>query len=207
MVIRNLTAAACLTFAVATSGYAATIDSLPADTHFGYFINTGADAAGGTFVSSGTLLESFTLSVGVDAANSYRAIVMDVTGGIPNGTVLWQSEMNTAASAIGLETFNVNLAITLGSTYFVGIDNGLYTNVTGSGDTTIGVRTSDVISSGSLFHDLNGIGFVVNPNADDIAAEIVMSSPAVVPLPAGGILLLTGLAGIVGLRRRKKFAT
>ena len=43
-------------------------------------------------------------------------------------------------------------------------------------------------------------------SAREVAAYTAPESISPVPLPAGGFLLLTGLAGIAGLRRRKKLA-
>lgn len=43
---------------------------------------------------------------------------------------------------------------------------------------------------------------------DDVVATFAIAQPTIsaVPLPAGGLLLLSGLAGVAGLKRRKKRA-
>jgi hypothetical protein len=54
---------------------------------------------------------------------------------------------------------------------------------------------------GSIWLWLDDTGAGVDDNHDDMVVRI-----SVVPLPAGGVLLLTGLAGFGAMRRRKKIA-
>lgn len=176
------------------------IDTTPWTLEMSQGGGSGADTAGGTFTATDSQLDAFTLyvgSVGGDPNNSLSAIVMDTVGGVPDA-VLWESGSFNAPGALAEFVFSPELALTAGEQYFIGIDSGNVTGVSG-GDFTIGATSGDPLAGGSLYMDQNGGGWTPLSFVD-VSTTIQLSS-AHAPEPGTGLLVLLGLCGFVAHRR------
>jgi hypothetical protein len=192
---------------------AATIDTRPQTSSLSVSKSTTGDIFGGTFLSQGTTLDSFTLSLSAfssppETFMSLRAVVMSGVATGLAGSLLWQSDvLNLPTDDTFREyAFAPNLSINLGEQYFIGFDSGTLVSLPAGGSTgsnAIGFSSDSI--TGQAFGRFNGGGtFTFTDSNRDIASEIVMST-AQVPLPAAAFLLLAGLAsfGAVSARRAR----
>ncbi|MEQ8901136.1 MAG: VPLPA-CTERM sorting domain-containing protein [Roseovarius sp.] len=89
-----------------------------------------------------------------------------------------------------------------------GIVELLYSLITvnpASGFGSLALVTLEEVGTTSFFDDNTISGLATRPTRDDVAVNITIRSVAPIPLPAGIILLLTGL-GALGLARRRAAA-
>ncbi|MFK7870328.1 MAG: VPLPA-CTERM sorting domain-containing protein [Roseobacter sp.] len=184
MNFRALATAVCLSLTTATASFAA-----PINVNF-----------------------SFTDADGLMFGISFPSTVTGVIEGLDSDGLGQQATRITAKSdlanfdyvftSFGSNTFDVSAGI---------IDMGTVRVSAASANTTLGEpgqldwRGAD--SHFSLFESV-GLYFFGFP-LDTDASEITFTSdftPAAVPLPAGGLLLMSGMVGIAALKRRKKRA-
>lgn len=139
------------------------------------------DSAGGTFTAAQTSLYSFTLTIGPYPGSSgvgtFRAIVLATTAtGQPDGSsILWQSDMLGVPDTTTEFTFFPDVDLAVGEQYYVGMDNGLFTDAEGTLE--IGVNDPDTIPDGSYWaqiDDFPGQWFDYGGNDFDIASRIEM---------------------------------
>lgn len=193
---------------LAAPAQALTIDSGAMDWSWGYDGSfTGGDVAGGSFnTGSGTdHLVSFTLTVGQGSgSNDLRAVVLEVSGGVPTGNVIWESASFSAGTMAEI-LFTPDLVLARNGQYFVGIDSGLYTSATG-GDFVVGV-TSDLgqVPGGGYWEnsdDFFAPGFT--PQSGVITSSMEL---ALAPEPTSLSLLGLGLLGLGVAKRRRQRAS
>jgi hypothetical protein len=169
LMMRSLSwlAAGTLMLMLVAPAQALTVDSGAVDWLWGYDGTfTGGDAAGGT-IGGVAHLTDFTLNVGEGSgANDLRAVVLQVIGGIPTGTVLWESASFSVAALTEL-VFAPDIDILSGGSVFIGIDSGLFTGA-GGGDFVVGVTTdSGQVPGGGYWENTDDFfspGFIVAVN-------------------------------------------
>lgn len=191
MTLRALTAAVCLSLATTTAGFAATYSF-----EFGNVVGDTAGTVTGTidlgFINSPT-------GTGTGAADTIT-ITSAPSGFLP----LDQGNVVTQWSFQGPNTFSVV--------------NGVISSYQFGATAVAATLSDDVIclNSGGFFwltgayacHENENFlghypGHVYNVSG---AAGVTFEQISAVPLPAGGLLLLTGLGGIAAFERRKKHA-
>jgi hypothetical protein len=194
----------------AVSAHASVFETTPYDLEMSQGQFTGPDVAGGSFTADDDYLTSFTLwagAIGGNPNNQLRAIVLEVDAftGQPSGTPLWQSDPFQASntSALSEFLFQPTLPVTNGTEYFIGIDSGVLTDVTG-GDFTIGLASGDPLAGGRVFYRQNNAPFWLDSSASDVASRIIVSR-SLVPTPEPSTALLVGM-GLAFFGARKRFA-
>jgi hypothetical protein len=201
-------AAGAVMMLLAAPAQAVTINSGPMDWSWEYDGSfTGGDVAGGSFNtgSGGNQLVSFSLTVGQGSgSNDLRAVVLEVSGGVPTGNVIWESA-SFSAGVIAEMLFTPGVALALNGQYFVGIDSGLYTSATG-GDFVVGV-TADLgqVPGGGYWEnsdDFFAPGFTPQSGVITSTMELVL-----VPEPTSLSLLGLGLLGLGVAKRRRQRAS
>ena len=109
-------------------------------------------------------------------------------------------------------TFNFSTAINAFGAYFTGVQRGDATlTYTDGSTTTLTLPTADLSSGGTTFFGfydpgkaITSISYFTGTGGDFVGVDdIRYNAAAVIPLPAGAPLLLTGIAGFAWLRRRK----
>jgi hypothetical protein len=168
---------------VSRSANAGTIDTL--SNFDSQLAASGSLVSGGTFVADASKLAEFTLILFAQDGTLGRAVVLATSGGVPVGTPLWQGPdvrwpLGLPLRADGsLElTYQPNLPLVAGETYFVGMDFGLF----GAGFQNqiffVGAAlSSDPIPGGRAWAYIDGGGwFPPGTPGSDIAARIVMGT-------------------------------
>jgi hypothetical protein len=168
---------------VSRSANAGTIDTLR--NFDSQLAASGSLVSGGTFVADASKLAEFTLILFAQDGTLGRAVVLATSGGVPVGTPLWQGPdvrwpLGLPLRADGsLElTYQPNLPLVAGETYFVGMDFGLF----GAGFQNqiffVGAAlSSDPIPGGRAWAYIDGGGwFPPGTPGTDIAARIVMGT-------------------------------
>lgn len=236
MNFRSVAAAMCLTLVTATASTAATLvsqltfDAGFTDTAGGATASGAGSVSGGRYnfaanqglgVTMGTGLSSYSIvfSVELDATGGYRKL-LDV-GGLVSDNGLYNLSGGlryfSASSSGGSITANTDatIAVTFDGTTTVGYVDGVQAfSFAAAGAGYLSTLTSftmveDDSATGKFEATSGTLDFLEVYDGVLSANEIAAyTGPAVspVPLPAGGVLLLTGLLGVAGLSRRKKRA-
>ena len=112
-----------------------------------------------TFTASRTGLYSFTLTIGpypnVVGSGTFRAIVLGTdSGGQPlESPIIWQSSIQAVPDVTTEFTFFPDVDLVVGEQYYVGMDNGLFTDASGTLEISI---NQDVIPDGLYWTRING---------------------------------------------------
>ncbi|WP_299477860.1 VPLPA-CTERM sorting domain-containing protein [uncultured Roseibium sp.] len=201
------------------SAHAATIDLVSN----GYFEagNIGFNSEH-TFVTSNSPAGQYTVGTDPKAFNGNFSSFGDKTSGSGNmmiingstsvGTVAWEQTVGVTAGQTYEFSIWIANAFTSGNSLLDLVANGV--NV-GSANTTQGVTGVWEQFSGSWTASTSGniaIQLIENSTAfggndyalDDISFTTDMSAATPVPLPASAWLLITGLAGVFGLSRKRR---
>ena len=176
MTIKTILSAALITAASATLASAATIDLGD--------VTTGASTTGEIVGTKNGDFYTFSLN----AASGFGVTMLDIdTAGSDFGTDIALYDSNDMLVAENNNGPNTSPAsrILLDSGV---IANGDYTLVVGAWNVNFATNLADISFNGFPSGDYN-----VN----------IQTTVSAVPLPAGGLLLLSGLAGIATVRRRK----
>ena len=181
--VRMLLPLLVITMFVSRSANAGTIDTLR--NFDAQLAASGSLVSGGTFVADASKLAEFTLILFAQNGTLGRAVVLATSGGVPVGNPLWQGPdvrwpLGLPLRADGsLElTYQPNLPLVAGETYFLGMDFGLF----GAGFQNqiffVGAAlSSDPIPGGRAWAFIDGGGwFPPGTPGTDIAARIVMGT-------------------------------
>ena len=171
------------------------------------------DIIGGTFVADANTLDSFTIYLrSTDASrpgSGFYGVVAAVDGdGYPVGPLLWQSSLMSGASldveAFTPFSFSPGLALTVGQTYFVGYDAGVFvTSPAASSEDGLDIGINAAGSAVPIRARFNGSTSSQFTTSGQLAAVIVTSDSTDVPAPAALGLLGLGL-GMIGARRLRR---
>jgi hypothetical protein len=182
------------------------LDSGPMAWESSYAWILGPSTAGGTVTTNENRLAIFSLWLGVEGgtqANSLRAIVLATdASGAPVGAPLWESGDFEAVGARKEYAFWPNIVVDIGEKYFVGVDSGLLTNVSG-GDFTLQAAGDplDELGGGMFWQDEYGAGFA-SLSGGDIRTTITTATN---PEPTTGTMLGLGLALLSWARKKPRF--
>jgi hypothetical protein len=161
---------------------ARTIDTMPRGPIEGQMAAAGALVQGGTFVAEAANLAELTLVLWAPNGTIGRVVVLATIGGVPAGPPLWQGPdiqwpLGLPLRADGqLElTYQPNIPLVPGDTYFVGIDFGLFGEGVPDQIFFVAAAFSDPIPVGQAWGYIDGTGWItLGPAGTDIAARIVM---------------------------------
>lgn len=181
---------------------------------YNFAVNEGL----GVTLGSSLATYSIVFDVELDSTSGYKKL-LDVSGlaadvGLYNlsGGLRYYS-VSASGGSIVADT-DTTVALTYDGTTTAGyVDGGLAFSFIATG-----VGYLDILSAFTLVEDDSATGQVEASagsidylqvydgvlSASEVSALVAPVSVSAVPLPAGGLLLLSGLAGVAGLKRRKK---
>ncbi len=172
--LRSFAAMACLSLFAATPGYAVPVD-------FNFTLTDGTNTITG-------LIE------GLDSDGANQAADRVTVFGLFDTFVF-------DATDLGLNSFTVSAGVLDTSNMF--LDDATNNGIAGENDPNSRGRLT--LSAIPLLVPNYEWVEVRNGSTTDVQAHSISVSPvAAVPLPAGGVLLVCGVIGIAGLKRRKK---
>jgi hypothetical protein len=144
----------------------------------------GSLIQGGTFVAGNSPLAAFTLILFAQNGTVGRAVILDAPGGIPSGAPLWQGP--DIQWPLGLPvrpdghvdlTYQPNIPLVPGQTYFLGIDYGLFGTGFQNQIFFVGSASSDPIPGGRAWAYIGPAGWTtIGGTGTDLAARIVMGT-------------------------------
>ncbi len=190
-----------------------TMISSPPDFSNSYTGGAGAaDTLGGTFTATEDTLISFSLFLGIiggSVGSQVQAVLLETDGlNAPTGLPIWSSSpFLQAVGPVGEVGFNPDITLTLGASYFIGVDTGIFnTGLNGGNPGDISVAfavtwSGDTNPGGSTYTNTNGAGFALG-SGSDIATNIVLDTQ-LIPNPEPGTFTLVML-GLVGLGARRR---
>ncbi|WP_299506249.1 VPLPA-CTERM sorting domain-containing protein [uncultured Roseobacter sp.] len=200
----SLTAAALVAASTAQAALIANISGTPGSGQTTWTFSGTTIAGGGAFFQDGNLNQA---NVWTDLGD-YTSVEffnnVNVSG--------------DAALTIDGETRRIDLAAIDDDGDFddwgIGVDGadifvfGAGSEVSWTGSLTVfGIDLNDLNNSGLPITFLTSSFGLVGEGTLDLELTIAADEISAVPLPAGGVLLLSGLAGVAALRRRKKSIT
>ncbi len=176
-------------------------------------------AAASTILYSGSIDESEGFNTPLGGADTtlsdFSNTTSDPTFGVSGDTTVFGYVANDSGTSA---TETDGWSIDFGSEIYSGSFSWSRVGSAFDGELVVGRRAfvlPDFLSSGTIdLGDLTGlVTFSFNPVAGAVSGpeaatwELNLTAPvAAVPLPAGSVLLLTGLAGAAALRRKQKAA-